>query len=457
MIPFPVMSGVIPLVVVAAVAFRAGARKYRVRGQRESGSPLLPEIFLLPTAASLSTVSVNLAVLSTAMLVVFSFKRRRTGGFPGVLPLALLLAASVPVWLRPVDRSSLIAFCIGLLALNVARWAAPQRRAAVVSIIEGAGFFLVINVLTHLAGVHPSTSRLGGAVTSGGPFQQRLSFLLSPSEAVLAAVAAAYLVGVAMLALEARERYAWRLLAASAAVFVLLGANYRAPLALGLALWVVLRARPRLVRKCAPIAGVLLLLLPFVYPQVRRVTDPLAAKVATSVPLLDRTGAADPGGLSGRDLVWSNSLEFWWSVPVVEKVIGFGAGGQQRSGASSTYARLFRGGYANPAAASTHNVALQQLYDAGLVGMGLLVAGIHLVLRRYSRVSGSDALSLAGLASAFILVATAATEVTLAPGSYDVPIWMLLVLAAAIAGAPETGVQTASSNHALGRDRALAR
>ena len=173
--------------------------------------------------------------------------------------------------------------------------------------------------------------------------------------------------------------------------------------------------------------------LPFLYPLIRGATDHLVEHVASAVPYMDRVETRNEAGLSDRDLVWSNASAYWWTVPSVRKIAGFGPAGQQTSGASATYASFFRGGWSDPTAASTHNSGLQQLYDAGIAGLACLIGGLALLLRRY-RNGETNPTSLAGLALCLTLILTGTTEVTLAPLCTEVTFWIVLILAASAGG-----------------------
>lgn len=418
---------------LAALAFLSGRKP---RGGPVVRTPVILEALLLPLMTGLGNINIGFAAFGMMFLAAYSVLRRPKLQFHGLWPTALLLMAAGLVWVRYPSLPVILALCVAVIALNLAGGDEKERRAVVVSLVDGAGLYAITNVAIYLSGVRLATARLSAAQSSGGPFAHRLEFALSSNGSVPPAIAAVFLVGVLILVLDAdhrRQRRLYRVVASAAAIFILLGANYRAPVAIALVVSASFALRPKVVTRLTPVVAVAVLLLPFGYSYVKGATDPAVALAADHVPYLDRPESRRAGGLSNRDIIWSTSVEHWRTLPTGHRLSGYGPNGHEVSGSSKRYAHLFRNGWANPGAHSPHSSALQHLYDGGLVGLGLLLAGVYFTLRRLARAvdaDRSDHVALAALAMGGTLAATAVTEVSMAPGTFHLTFWMFLILAA---------------------------
>jgi hypothetical protein len=431
-----------PTITAAVLACTVMVVLYRYTGRTFDSlsgepTPVVPEALLLPTVTSLVAINPNLAVAGSLALTGSALVRMRSvRRVPGLL--VLLLLTSTWVWLRPLNaRTTMVAVAAAVVVISVSRLGDPARRRAVVSLVDGIGLYLVANVVGHLMGLESpgALARRGFSVASGGPLGERLVFPFATSAAVPAIMAAAFLVGtVALWPFGSGRRRCLRLLAIAAAVYVLLGANYRGPLVVAAGLLLVLLYAPRTFARVAPVLAVALLLLPFGYPHLRSSIAAVTNHASSVIPYLERQGV-EPGSLSHRDVIWKTSIQYWADLPADRKLLGYGADGQRTSGASNIYGSLFVGGQARPEAASTHNSALQQLYDGGLPGLLFLLAVVFVALRRWGEAVAvrGDRLALAAAAVLFALVATAATEVSLAPAKMEVALWVLMVLVGASA------------------------
>jgi hypothetical protein len=423
--PFPAL--ILLLAVGSIVVLRGTGRRLGL----VPPAKLIPEVFLMPSVFGLSSINSQAALVGMILLVLWSLRRKRSPfhHVRDLLPLALLVAASLLVWTRPFTKHSFLALVVVALAVQVATWTEADRRAAIVSVIDGLGLYCLMDLAAYFAGVHSHalTGRLGLAETTGGPFAARVVFPLSPSGSVPAGIAAAYLAASLVLIMSDRQRRKLRLIGVVAAVLVLLGANFRAPFVLVAVLCIAVIVIPRGLRRIAPSFAVLALLAPLFLPVVGQTLNGTLNVVTAVVPYLSRH--ADTTVLSARDIVWSTSIEYWKGVPGDRQVIGYGALGQETSGATNVYGGVFSGGFANPESASPHNTTLQELFDAGLLGVLPFLGGVWITVRRYA--IKADPVMLAGMLAALTIAATAATEVTLAPGTSDVALWLMLILAAA--------------------------
>ena len=186
--------------------------------------------------------------------------------------------------------------------------------------------------------------------------------------------------------------------------------------------------------RLAPYAAIALLLLPFGYPNIRAASASVLDYAGEVSPTLNRPGV-EQASLSSRDILWAISIRYWSEeVPTETKWIGYGGEGQRRFGVSNSYGTIFQGGLVDPLSASTHNSSLQQLYDEGLIGLGVLLVTIFLGLQVWGRrvVSARDPVALAACAVLWVLAVTGATEVTLAPGRRELALIALLLLLGAL-------------------------
>ena len=319
---YPAATEILLLASGAALLLRSAIRRYQAPTKESTRYPLLADVYLLPLATALSAISMLAAVVGLTGLVAYGFTRHSNGQFTGLWPITLLLLASLPIWVLHPSGSSIIGLGVSLIAFNLTRLRGNERQAVVISVIDGIGLYLLANVVALAAGAHPLTSRLGTALATGGPFQNRQSFALTWSEAVPPAIARILSRRCDADAGPNRATPAVhvRLLASFAALYILLAANYRTPIVVAVVLAMLLLLRPRLVCEFAPAVGTVVLLLPFLYPLIRGATDHLVEHVASAVPYMDRVETRNEAGLSDRDLVWSNASAYSWTVPLYERL-----------------------------------------------------------------------------------------------------------------------------------------
>lgn len=431
----------VPVLVVVAAGVVGVAITRRWRWDRT----LLPEVLALPTVAGVANINSRWAGIGLAAVVALSFRHRtQVRGFSAFLPLALFAAASLPVWVRPITLRSWLSVGVLIVAVNVAR--AGRSTHVVASVMDGVGLYLLADVVAYRLGLSPTgqVGRLNEARASGGPFADRVLYPLSPSGATPAILAAAFIVAAVLLMRANPERRLLRAALLPAAVVVILEANYRGPVVAVLAV-LLLVALPRL-RRLLPTAAIAVLLVPFYFGAVQGAVNATLSTTASAFPYLSRS--PDVSLLSSRDIIWTSTLNHWQKLPSDRQLVGFGRDGNVTSGASSVYGSLFTGSVLDPALTSSHNTLLQQLYDAGLIGLGLLGAAMWITARRFV---GTNR---AGLGVVVLLLLTAATEVSLAPGAADVGLWVLMLLAAGALGGASGGSPPYSQRISRGPGRA---
>lgn len=121
---------------------------------------------------------------------------------------------------------------------------------------------------------------------------------------------------------------------------------------------------------------------------------------------------------------WTNSID-----GTFDHLIGFGQDGQYTSGVSMTYAESLAGTVRNSQYASLHNSFLQQLFDGGILGWGLLTLAIVWAGVRYARHRPNwGTQGVAAILALSALVVNGMTQVTIAPGFAQESFWLLMVL-----------------------------
>lgn len=396
-----------------------------------------------------SRAAALLLLLAIATAALGTYERQRV---QRPLLLWLLLLAVAPVVMRGTapDRMLLyVATALAILAC-VRRY---RYESIVMSLIDGVALYLVLNVVAFEAGLRsPSAGgRTFGLVSSTGG--ERVFYPLTVSLPI-PPLMAAMLVATAVGALwGAPWQRALRLAGLAASAWIMLSANTRVALiiavlvGLGVFLW------PRLVMRVAPLMAAASMALAFLYPLlVDAVLRPTISAVVSVVPQLSRGNVEGDISLEGRSTIWRAATTFWERhVPFTEALVGYGAQGQQVSGASATYA-VSSDPSQSLRSLSTHNSLLQQLYDSGVIGaLALLVVVYWTIAAQAARASGGSSYHLVGCAASLAAVLGGATEVALSPGYGTETFWMFFALAVA------TSMNSRASQHGEDRGRVTSR
>lgn len=388
-------------------------------------------IVLLPTVIALRTFSAAGSVMVLGLLVAVAYLRKPDALFTiKAGPLVALCFASAIVFSRPVNVGPLLTLVlVGALVTRLIM--TIDARKIVVSLVDGCGLYLVANVALHLVGVQsPAMAiRIGGLVESTGFV--RVIFPLTWSINIPPTIAAIY-VGAVIFLLRKRG---WphrivRLVCICAAVYVLLSAGTRAPIATALVLCLAIAIFPSVTRWIAQVVVVLLAVSPLVLPVIIRSIE-FALTPLMSLAVGRENQSESVSSLSGRDRIWSRTIEYWvdWVNDAFSILFGYGVNGQYRSGASATYRDWIASITRDPEHAFLHNSVLQQLFDGGLLGWALLVAALFWGSARLAR--NSQRWGNAGTSAVVALTAllvSAVTEVSLAPGAAYDTFFFLIVL-----------------------------
>lgn len=416
---------VVPAIV--AVGVRSASRLSRER--EASPTPLIPEVMALPLAIGLGVFSSQLSLLLLTGLAtssVFRVANRALG-----LPVVLLAGCAVPVLamhglrIEPLFVLAMIGFvCISN----------SNRLALLTSFVDGLGLYLGASVAGYfLLGLRsPSAgSRLDSSLDSTtGLFGDRVFFPFAQNLVAPAAVAVAFIAGATPLILANSERRKIRTVGLVAGWFVLLAVDSRAPMAAALVAMLVAGLRPRWLRRGAAPLSVAILLLPFAYPAVQATFQRvIGAAEGTTALVRQREGST--GELNGRATVWKRTIKHVGTLSREQRLLGFGPNGQIASGTSRTYVKLFKGGFANPLAASPHNSVLQQILDGGYLGALLLLTAIYTALRRIQAAAQLDASWLAAPSMMLAMSVVGMTESVLAIAAHPLIVSVLVAVTAA--------------------------
>ena len=428
---------VLILSALGILAARATRRRMLVwqEGRAHPVGRLCLPVALIPLATGLGTQSRVLGLAVLGLLAICSFLQEPSAEvepihYDRLGPAVMLGTLLLLVWMRgrPPVNAALTAVAIALIVLGSLRRRA--RRDVISSVVDGVGVYLVASVVLHFVGLHSpgEALRFAGLETTIGVFGKRLLFPFAISYATAPALAAGYLAAIPMLMLgKGGWRSRMRPFAIPAAAFVMLGADYRAPLVYAALVGALVLWAPKQLAKRAAALGFAMLLLPFWYSHVVSATT----TVERSIPVLHR--GEQGGTLSSRDLIWSRTLSRYHGFSTIEKFVGFGTDGHVTSGASGSYATITRKFLAPSIASQTppHSTALQELLDGGILAVCLYLAVSILALRRLARefLVASDPILLAAVAMLLVFAATAGTEVTSAFGrAPQEPAWLLAVL-----------------------------
>jgi hypothetical protein len=395
-------------------------------------------VVLLPTALGISTFSVKASLLALGLLCFVTFVRK--AGSPRSIqagPFVLLIASAVIVFARSDHQAQLTFILLALLVIRLVFTVDP--RVLIAALIDGAGVYLALNVLTYFAGLRSPWAGDRFAYTESSGFVRTI-FPLSGSLDVGPTIASVYVAAVAFLIFEQGWiRRSFRLACCVAAFVVLTQGGDRTSLFAAIVLPVIVFCVPFITRWLAQavtlFASVSALFLPSIITSVEFVAAPLVS--FTSGGRVMRS--VEVTSLNGRDYIWRKSIDYWMNniIGIQNRLLGFGQDGQYRSGASLTYAEKMVGTVRHPELASVHNAFLQQLFDGGLAGwllltLAILWASVRLARRR--REWGSQ--GLAAIVAIVALLVNAMTQVSIAPGYAQPGFWMLVILVGVSCQAP---------------------
>jgi O-antigen ligase len=287
-----------------------------------------------------------------------------------------------------------------------------------VSLIDGAGLFVVASVALWLAGFTSNSTRTGGlwnTVTGGA----RVIFPLSNSWAATPNVAAVYVAAVVPIIIADRRHRLPRLIALVCGLAVLVLSDSRTGLVTAVSVTALVVLIPRIFRRVTPLLVAICLPAPFIYVALQNIIDWTLVSISTVVPWLVRPT------LNGRDYVWLSAINHYRDrIDYVHQMFGYGIGGQAKSGAAEYYWSRDYADIASADLASPHNSMLQLLFDGGWLAVTIFVVTVVWCAWVLSR----SASTVEGLSALLALVVTGITGTAQSPSHMEPTWWLLLAL-----------------------------
>jgi hypothetical protein len=312
-----------------------------------------------------------------------------------------------------------------------------ERRQRIVAVVLAPVIYTISNVAMHLGGLEAqsptgATERTGATLLDTvGVATNRIKFPLATSVNLFGVIAAAGLAGLLVLHLRSRGSVPrWFVLAGTASGgYALLFTDARASMAIALAVVALLAARRRIN---GWMVGVLLPLMPLL------VIWGLKLVGAGLDTILTRSGSGGAfSTASNRVYIWQGA----WDVlgrPDLHWIYGWGAGGQDTSGAALHYNYLFP--TVPGPSVQAHSVVIQTILDSGLIGLLALAAASGVACWQLQRKVASEptAPTVALLAVLLVPIINGATESSPTYWADESLITVLLVMgvAAGLATSP---------------------
>ncbi|MBR7191740.1 O-antigen ligase [Gordonia sp. SCSIO 19800] len=415
-------------VLVAAVGMLIGLRRSLPALTRMERHPLALELVALPLVVSIRHSTILTLVLLGLLLLISLARRQRVDDAPiNYVPVLLLLLAAGLIFRNgPYTIAALFVLVVLVLA---AASVSVSRTTAYASLTAGLSLYLVANIAGWIVGIQSVSAsvRVGGYESSGGFFGARVFFPFARSINEPSFIAAALILAVvAMLSVRTAPRwYHW--VGVAAGLFVIAASNSRTPLLMLIPAALFILIAPRITRRGAPFVAGGVMLLPFLLPALRPSVNWVAEKIAGNDYLARGQSVHDIGGLGTRDIIWEQSIGFWDRQvdSLLHQVAGFGYNGHAVSGASDYYATGIGDFLSRRSALTMHNSFLQTLFDGGLIGAFCVLGVTVFLVWRYAQ--RPELLPV--FAIALMLGLSAGTEVSLAPGLSQTPVFLLLFLA----------------------------
>ena len=406
-------------------------------------------LLALPTVVGLRALSAKFALAALALLVAAALLRKEKSRFRiSAGPFVLLSISAAMVFIRPENTTkiSLILFPILtfiLVATLVIRIVAiSDARRIIGSLIDGCGLYCLLSLVAYGAGLRSpaAVSRIGGLVESTG--YVRIIYPFATSINIPPIIAAVYIAaGLFLLIEKGWFHRCVRLMYSGAALAILATAGTRLPvLAAALVLLIVIVFPPAirgLTQGAVLFAAASALYLPQL---LKSISIPLEQIGQLTPRRLTNTNSIS--SIQGRDEIWNRSITYWnaWVGDSYHRLFGFGMSGQYRSGASYSYSDLLAGISRSPERAFVHNSFLQQLFDGGILGWIIFALAIWWAGERLAKHRFDWGLpGISAIVATTVLVMSAITEVSIAPGPAQETFWILVVL---VGVACQSSVQT---------------
>jgi hypothetical protein len=390
-------------------------------------APLALELVAFPLVISIRQDNRVTIALLLLLFFLSAMWHQRSPERLNLVPAALFMTCVALVfWDGPFIFAGMYVLAV-LVLISTAR--AVTRATAYASLLAGLSLYLVSNVAGWLVGLQSASTavRIGGYETSETLFGSRrvfFPFALSINESAF--VASALIVAVAAM-ISIRQKPTWyHGVGVVAGFIVILASNSRTPILFAVPLIALLLVIPRVTRAATPYAVGVAMLFPFLVQQLQPIVSWIGGSIAANEYLARGQKVQDLVGLSNRQLIWTQSIDYW-DVHVTDsarQLIGYGYFGHATSGASAAYTAGIGSYFAESTAVSMHSPLLQTLFDAGLVGVAILLGVTVYTVYRYGR----DEEMLPMLAVVLMFGLSSTTEAILAPGFANAPAFLLLYL-----------------------------
>ncbi|MFL6088533.1 MAG: O-antigen ligase family protein [Aeromicrobium sp.] len=391
-----------------------------------------PELVLLPLAVSIrQSPMLLLAAVGIVAFIALARRRQVRRPFRVSGPLLVLVAAAAIVLVRNLPAALLLIAIVATVGISLVK---TSKEAAVNSLLDGLALYMFANIAGWIVGLQSPAAlvRIGG-YESSLLFSERVLFPFTRSINEGSIVAVGYLAALAALRFTGHRTGNLHRAGALAAGIVILASNSR----VAGVMCVVVIAALALADRWGPriligLAGAMAV-LPLALTRMQPTLDWAAERLATLDVISRGQSAEQISGLGTRGGIWTGAWNYWLqsNLPLSNRMFGWGPNGHVSSGANSSYVAGRTGFLSDTSALTTHSWVLQQLFDAGIIGVLLLACGLVWLLARLLRDETLRPLAVAtiGLAVASCL------EVSLAPGATTTAFFLVLTFAALADGA----------------------
>lgn len=408
-------------------------------------------VLALPTVLAVHIFSVNATLILLSLLLGVSLFRKPDGKFPVAIGPFLLLSIAFAIVITRSEGHFLVLTSLLILMLSLRLSMTIDARRLIASLIDGCGIYLAVNLIFNSAGIRSplSTQRFTSLTESTG--FTRTTFPLSGSINSASIVAAVYLVGIIYLLSEAGWlRRALRIAGTASAILIIIGAGSRTALAITVALSCIALFLPFASRWIGQASSILSAVSAFTLPSVADSFEFLITPLISLNPGRETTEAGIVS-FQGRAQIWDSSIKYWNERinDIPDILLGFGQGGQYRSGASLTYISIVRGLSVTPERIHVHNSFLQQMFDGGVLGWLCMALAVYWASVRLSnRRRDWGRWGMSAIFALTVILLCSVTEASSAPGIFEESSWIMVALVG-------IACQTNGALHDLGRSRGL--
>lgn len=410
---------------------------------------LLPAFVALRVHLPIVSI-VTLVVLSSLSAWLVLSRRQAQFQMPALLSVMLLGLAAIS-WMVAwrvtgtfvfghVVLCAMFAVAVILLALAVVNVSENHGTLVYSAVLDSVAIYLIANVVGYfILGIRSPIDAYfseTGPVASSGLFDRRVVFPFSTGLTISPAMAATFVAGVVpVLNVSLKRRDILRLGGLTSAVIMILAAEGRGAMLMGLCIALLALLLPRLLVLVGPYLAIAFLCLPLWWGTVNQIIGPVLGWALQS--FARSSGGQEFFTLQNRTDVWDVIFRHALTADTAKVVFGYGARGQIPSGVAQEYLGAVGNYFQNREIfPSAHNSVLQQGLESGIVGALLLLlvvgdAGLSLqrsLRRRISNWSSVEASRMSLLVMLIVLAGTGSLEQTLATGSITETFWLFIFI-----------------------------